>query len=456
MSGFNSLPSLSHAFLLLFLFICYFCCFYIIRNEDAAAKTQHSEQQTEKSQSLKSNITKNDGGFCDRAMMTSECQSRHIEYKNVYLIDVGVQGMDLNASNRRMSCDNVYIVQYGQDGFTEIDKFFENEAEKGNKLVLKEHLIIGENKNINNSGYTVIKCRSGNKRHALKESDVPFSNKLTKELPRKYREKKENYYPGKIRPQGNSLSSLSNDGFIRIFFLSLLKLHSFNEFIYLAKKCVSSNFLNALAMIRKEIYMENIYSVSPSFLEVVTKAFNKINNTFGSSMDLSQINLFYRKLLACFFRRRCINKTTITKFFFMVVGHSQRSSFFKLGVLSDKDFVDYKISNVKKIKKYKSGSSIKLLRAPKIFLFVPENTVFSYHNKFFSELLLNEYIYSPKSFILKTRNYSGNQEYYTCLLKSDNKTWVILDERGGSRGKLKRGVFQYEIEICVIFYENYN
>lgn len=201
-------------------------------------------------------------------------------------------------------------------------------------------------------------------------------------------------------------------------------------------------------MIGNGLSTGNGYCASHTFLEVVRKYFYERNADY-CFIKPNPTDYLYEGLFLCFDNSSSILLEAIQGLFCMVQKNKNDTTGLKLGILSDKDFVDYKTSDGNYIKIYKGESGIELMETPKIILFIPDDIDHSYWSRPFSELHLNKNTYYPKSFILKTED-SGITEYFTCVLESpDSKVWVVLDEEGGP----EREPFEYESEIYGIFYE---
>lgn len=367
MSRFILLPFLKNAFLFLFLLICCYCCFSIMRNENAEPKTQHPEEQRETSN---------------------------------------------------------YIAQ---------DKKEALPSEHGNM-------------NVNPS---VIKCGSCDEKAVLKESGAPLSQKLRKEPLTESREGKINYESAEIEPQSDMLTSPINDGFIAIFFFALLRLDRFNEILSLISKYRPDEFISTLIMMGNN--MGNIYSILPSFLETLRKSLEK--KFFLDPLPLyNRVTYFYRHLGYYFIDRSYLDTKTASCFFYMLFKVNHGFMGYELDNSSEENTVDHEISSIIESKKYEDDSNIKLLDAPNILLFIPDKVIFSLQSLPFNDILIDGNTYHPKSFILKTMN-SSYQEYFTCLLRNDNETWILLDEKGCNLGDRQNAGFQYETEICGVFYE---
>lgn len=424
-----------------------------MRNENAEPKAELPEEQTEtsnhaahdKKKSLKSNETGNVDRPHGHPIMTLDSQSRHTKLQDAHLIDVSVQGTNFNESDTRKSCDSVYTEKYRRENSTKEDELIEKMEGKGNKPSSYKY----GNTNVN---CPTIESGLSAEREVSEEINPFFSQKLTEEPLIESRENETNYDCGKIALLGNLSHPSSYDGLIAVFFSALLRLSCFNEFLSVVNKGEFDEFIDALIVMGKKINMGDGCSIPQSFIEIVRRNLSK-KNLWEPLLIYKQIEYFYLNFCDYFLDKTRFDEQIVRDFFFLKTDDKHGLTPLRTCVLSDENFVDHEASSVKKCKIYKGDSGIKLLVPSKIILFVPEEVGFSYQKVPFDDLLLNEKVYQPKSFILKTIN-STSPEYFTCLLRCDNETWFVLNEQGDDQGSFEKGIFKDKMEVCGILYEN--
>lgn len=203
------------------------------------------------------------------------------------------------------------------------------------------------------------------------ENNVTLLQKLRNESLMGSQEEETNYESKKIEPQKELLIPPNSDDFIATLIFALLRLNHFNVFLSLASVLDSDDFIDSLTIMGKMINMGNNHCVSPRYLEVVTIYISK-RYLFYTSLRCKQIAYFYDNFFLFFDKRTSIDQKAVLDLFYMKMEGEQKQSDFNPGILSDKDFVDHDVSNVKKIKKHKGDSNIELLEIPKIILYVPK------------------------------------------------------------------------------------
>lgn len=258
--------------------------------------------------------------------------------------------------------------------------------------------------------------------------------------------------------QQNSFPITSNDeSLINIICLASLNLKRFREFLKSVNNLGNDDLINGFNQLANGFNANSEYDIRPSCFKAVMKEILQVVS-LTHSWNYQDLTVCYFFFVSRFFAVDHIDAALVNDYFYYEAFPSTNTgrSFSNLAVFFESKFENHDIQNVSKATgPYKLKYTGKLTKAPKIFIFKPKSGNILCECRPFKELIIGKETYYPKSFILKTNN-SEDPTYFTCFLKNDNATWVVLDGNGCKQKSSQHRQIFYETEAYAMLYENLN